>query len=191
MIRVDYTKTKTVRTESYEEPFLIPEYKREVVLDLPDELWKQIPGVPSCNYASNMGRFKTIDTDGNTRYNTITESKNSNNRVYRDVSIENPSGKNFKARASRILAKTFIDESFPLFKQETEVVDHIDNDSTNDKITNLQITTQSKNIKYALSRDEKSFGYKFTKVRCVETGEVFESTHKAAEVYGVKFWGYS
>ena len=97
-------------------PFIIREQDREEIVDLEGEVWKQIPGVPSCNYASNLGRFKVIDVEGNTRYSTIVLcANNARARKYRDVTIVNPEGLSYRARAARVLVKTFIDERTSLF----------------------------------------------------------------------------
>ena len=129
-----------------------PRDKTEVI-DLVGEKWKEIPGFPN-NYASNLGRFKYDDGD-NKFFLTIIYSKNGTPRRYRDVSIRN--GPNYgdgihKYRTSRVLAKTWIDNTLGLaFKDDNRVVDHIDNNSENEKIENLRIlANRGENIKAAI-----------------------------------------
>ena len=95
-------------------PFILPYKYRTAIASLPGEIWRRIPGVPECNYASNMGRFKIIDDLGNEGFNTISISRNETDKIYHSVSIQVPDGKNYYVRASRVLAKTFIDKDFPI-----------------------------------------------------------------------------
>ena len=123
------------------------------IINLVGEKWKEIPGYPN-NYASNLGRFKYDDGD-NKFFLTITYTKNGTPRRYRDVSIRN--GPNYgdgihKYRTSRVLAKTWIDNTLGLaFKDDKRVVDHIDNNSENEKIENLRILANNgENIRAAV-----------------------------------------
>jgi hypothetical protein len=183
MLKISYVKTYIEKVE----PFVIPEDKVQDIKNKPDEVWKVIPGVPSCNYASSYGRFKVVDLSGNEMLLNALHSKNSNGRTYHDYNLINPDGNNIRVRASRALAKTFIDESFPLFYTNGNkvVVDHINNDSTDDKISNLRIITQSQNIQSAIYDHKKVFGRPKKKVMCIETGQTFESAADAARFYNL------
>lgn len=185
LYKVDYRKGWLLDIE----PFVIPQKRRIRIVDQPGEVWKQIPGVPDCNWASTHGRFKVVDTMGNEMANTILGSKNNTNRTYYDVSLENPDGKVIRVRAHRALAKTFLDPDFPLFyeKGSSLVIDHIDNDSTNNNVSNLRITDQSTNILSALYDHNIKFGMKPKKVRCRETGIVYESASHASRAMGFDF----
>ena len=116
-IMVEYIKEKVTRTIIVEEPFIIPEHKRETIVNLPGEEWKVIPGVPACNYASSMGRLKVVDVEGNERLSTMFVNKNRTKRNYSNASIVVPNGKNYYVRASRAIAKAFLDPNFPLKKK--------------------------------------------------------------------------
>jgi len=154
-IRVDYIKEKI---ESFKvEPYIIKKEYRDIIKDLPNEIWKNIPGYPTCNFVSNMGRFKIVDVEGNTKFSTLSNSKNKTDKTYYDVSIENPDGKTMKARASRVIAKTFLDSTFNLsYKKDKRVVDHINNDSTDNRVSNLRIlNSNADNIKAAIYEQGK------------------------------------
>ena len=132
-IRVDISK-KVIQEDT------APRNTAEVI-NLVGEKWKEIPGFPN-NYASNKGRFK-YDDGNNKFFLNIVYSKNRTKKIYRDVSIRN--GPDYgdgihKYRTSRVLAKTWIDNTLGLsFKDDKRIVDHIDNNSENDNIENLRI----------------------------------------------------
>jgi uncharacterized pyridoxamine 5'-phosphate oxidase family protein len=187
--RVTYVKSVSVR----EEPFVIPADKVVIITNNPGEVWKQIPGVPNCNWASTDGRFKVVDVAGNEMFSTIYKSVNNNKtfnkRTYYDVQIYNPSGSSIRVRASRVLVKTFIDSEFPLFytKGDKVVVDHINNDSTDNRVSNLRIMTQSENLRSAIYDHGKSFGKKPKRILCVETGIIYDSAAAASRAMGLKY----
>jgi hypothetical protein len=185
--RIKYRIEYTIDRSNDIEPFVIPVRMRQTIVNLPGEVWKQIPDVPNCNWASNKGRFKIVDVSNNEKMNTIIISKNKTKRSYRDVTLENPDGNNIRVRATRVLAKTFIDPEFPLFYKvgSKVVVDHIDNDSLNDDITNLRIISQQENIRSAIYDHGKKFGTAPKKVRNKKTGKVYDSAAQAAREYGL------
>ena len=123
-----------------------------------NETWKQIPGTSEGNQCSNLGNFRFVDAKGNISELPSHYSTNKTKRHYRDVCIKNLDGKNFYVRASRALAKTFLDDTLPLkaFKGTKIVVNHIDNDPSNENIKNLEIVSQKQNIREA--RKFKQFG---------------------------------
>jgi hypothetical protein len=186
-VKVEYWKVK----KTIELPFLIREDKRETIVDLPGEVWRQIPNMPDCNWASDKGRFKVKDVFGNEMSNTISLSRNNyGKRQYRDVMLENPDGNNIRARAPRVLAHTFISNNFPIFTRKGAgiVVDHIDNNSLNDDITNLRILTHKENL-HAARYQQASTGYRIPNkpVECVETGVVYPSAAEASRQLGFSY----
>jgi hypothetical protein len=172
-------------------PFVIPEDKRTTIKNLPGEKWQVIPNMPDCNWASTKGRFKVVDTMGNEMENNIQLSKNAyGKRTYRDVVLVNPDGKNIRARASRVLAHTFIDPKFPIFTRKGTglVVDHRDNDSLNDEVSNLRIVTHKQNL-YAARYEQNATGYYMPNkaVLCVETGDIYPSAAEASRAMGFDY----
>lgn len=200
-IRIDYVKTKTTTVESKEEPFVIPESKRETIESLPGEIWKSIPGIYEGNMCSNLGRFKIVDSEGNERFSPINRSVNRTKRLYRDVRIYMPGKEDFYCRTSRVLARTFLDETLGLlFKDDRRIVDHIEDKFNEDgtlyeNIDNLQILTSKENSRKAVYEEHKEYGR--PKKSCVaynvKTEEVreYETTAKLSEdIWGSNNAGY-
>lgn len=86
-------------------------------------------------------------------------------------------GKGVHRKIHRLVAEAYLDN--PEGKPQ---VDHIDGCRTHNWLSNLRWTTGKENIGYT------SFAGKpkcFSKVRCVETGEIFKSCADAARAVGV------
>lgn len=109
-------------------------YYRQPDTPLPDERWTTITGFP--NYiVSSFGR---ISRDG---YLLV---PGTNARGYRSVQLE---GK--PKEIHRLVAKHFIDKKLP----STMDVNHIDFDTTNNRVSNLEITTRRENITHTVKAE--------------------------------------
>lgn len=76
-------------------------------------------------------------------------------------------------------------ENFVSGKKDGLTVNHIDGDKSNNHYTNLEWVTQSENIKHAYKTGlAKSSQAK--RVKCVNTGEIFDSISAAGRWCGVK-----
>lgn len=123
---------------------------------LPGEEFKLIPGTTKY-YVSNMGRALKLVYDQFTDVflehpMRSTKSKNKTGRYYLDIYVVTIDGEHIRCRLSRAILRTFVDNGFPLRynKLDTRVADHIDNNSENNKLTNLRICTQSENLQFAV-----------------------------------------
>lgn len=156
----------TDHSEASKARYLVPESKAEDIETISEEIWKLIPlEGNTMNYCSNLGRFKVMDKNGKERLLTVYRSKNKTGKTYYDVSLYNPEGHNIKCRSHRVIAKTFIDSKFDIFYEKGSciVCNHIDGNSENNKLNNIEICTQSENIKKAIYDEGKEVGKKIKK----------------------------
>ena len=86
-------------------------------------------------------------------------------------------GKHKNYRVNRLVAETYIPN--PENKPE---VNHLDENRANNHVNNLQWTTSSENKKHSPAIGKHK---QFTKIRCVETGEIYDSCAAAARAVGV------
>lgn len=170
--------------------------KKNKVMRNPGEQFRLVPGT-SRFYASNHGRVLKMTSKGESLCAEIA-SKNKTNKIYYDTYIEFcENGEFYKARVrtSRIVAKTWIDSSLPFLYKDERVVDHRDNDSTNNKISNLQILSQRENINNAIYKQGRTVGRSCKKCYAynIDNGRFTEyvSTAKLCEdIFGKHNNGY-
>lgn len=130
----------------------------------PDEEYYLIPETTRY-YVSNHGHALKLVYDKFTDIYlehpiALCKSKNKTERIYSDINIQTEDGEYIRCRLSRAMAKTFLDNTFPLQFNDNDkrIVDHIDNNSENDHLSNLRIGTQSDNIKYAIYQQGRHVG---------------------------------
>lgn len=116
-----------------------------------DEVWKGIKGYEDYYLISNYGVVKSI------KHNNDLELKQCINSVgYRVVHLYKNGNKKTKT-IHQILAVAFMGHKTNGYKM---IVDHIDNNKLNNKLSNLQITTQRHNS----SKDRKGYSSKYVGV---------------------------
>ena len=120
------------------------------------EICNQEGKVRALNY-NKTGEVKVLkpdkDKDG---YHSVTLSKNGKKRTF---------------KVHRIVAEVFIPNPDGL-----PVVNHLDENPSNNSVDNLAWCTNRENIEYSQAK----------KVICLETGQVFDSVRKACEWAGIK-----
>ena len=140
------------------------------------EQWKQIEDYEHYE-VSTEGRVK------NKKGEILKARKNEHGYLY--VSLwKNNKGKNF--RVNRLVAIAFI----PNPNNYTDV-NHINEDKTDNRVENLEWLPHGENIKHGTlqqKKEEKLKGntYHNTPVRCIETGQEFESVKQASEWLNVR-----
>lgn len=111
--------------------------------DLPNEIWKPIPECPTCYLCSNYSRIKTLPRNGVSRGGRILKP-NLKKDGYYQVQLK-AFGKSLYRRVNRVVGETFIPNP-----ENKPLVDHVDNNPLNNKVTNLQWLTNAENSqKYA------------------------------------------
>lgn len=85
-------------------------------------------------------------------------------------------GKHTKNYIHRLVAETYLDNP-----NNYDTVDHIDNDKTNNCVNNLQWMSREDNTIKGNIGSKKAA----KQIRCVETGQIFESYTQAAKNIGV------
>ena len=139
------------------------------------ECWRDIPGYNGEYKISNFGRVLSLK---GSRERIRPSFKNS--RGYYVISLsKNGVHKTFKVH--RLVAEAFLQNP-----KKLPQVNHIDGDKRNNNINNLEWATSKENIRHSIEvlgnipacmREPK-------KVRCIETGVVYESLKSAADSLG-------
>ena len=134
------------------------------------EIWKPIPNYEELYMVSNLGRVKSVKRDKilkeqlNERgYLRVSLSKNNKQKIY---------------SVHRLVMITFIGY------EEGKQVNHIDGDKTNNRLDNLEWTTQSENMKHAYDNRLVKSKRRVRKIRCIETGEIYKSGAEASRELG-------
>lgn len=141
------------------------------------EIWKDIAGYEGFYQVSNLGRIKTV-----AHWQTYA---NGDRHFYRERIRKpgiGPTGYltirlgsiGREAGVHRFVAEAFI----PRIEGKNDV-NHIDGDKTNNQVENLEWCTRKENMLHCHTVLGKEPGHKKVPVRCVETGEVFESLSAA------------
>lgn len=136
------------------------------------EIYKTIEDYP--NYeVSNLGNVRNKKTG-----RVLRPSVDKDGYLYVQLYNDNKP-KTF--RIHRLVTSTLIPN--PENKKE---VNHINGDKTNNCVSNLEWCTRSENVSHAYRAGLKfhSGGSPKQKVRCIETGQIFESQHQASRYFG-------
>lgn len=155
-------------------------YKRRLVLyqNIDEEEWKEADGYKGF-YVSSLGRVKRekyIDSLGRTheeKYVAIINNKARGGYEYVHL------GDKCKSLA-RLVAETFIPN--PDNKPE---VNHIDGNKYNNSIKNLEWVTSIENKSHAWDTGLINAKHRMQKIRCIETGEIFESIVDCSRKMGI------
>ena len=148
------------------------------------EVWRDIEGYEGYYQVSNIGKVRSLDRvvvhEEGTKRNLkgdILKTHIKYGYVYVTLSKNN---KLKSYRVHRLVAKAFIPNpnNYPS-------VNHKDENRKNNNVTNLEWCTVKYNNEYS-GTTEKAINANKKKVRCIETGEIFDSTADAARHYNLK-----
>lgn len=98
---------------------------------------------------------------------------------YLRVSLSNEKIKHKHISVHRLVAETFIPNPNNLPQ-----VDHLNENKTDNRVENLRWCTTLENLEHSGVIEKASIA-KFTKVKCITTGEIFESVKEAADKYNL------
>jgi hypothetical protein len=173
--------------------------------DMEGEVWKDIKGYEGLYQVSNMGRVKSLEKKckccgggvRTIRCKILKQTPYSNGYLMLSLSKENEIK---KFMVHRLVAIMFIEntENKPTVDHKNTIItdnrvdnlrwatqkENLSNEITRKRFKEIQSETGRKNVKFAQKSHEK-------KVKCVNTGEVFESLTKAGKHYGINSDGIS
>lgn len=161
------------------------------------ETFKRISGYGGFDtnyYISNMGRLFRRNSDGTETFMNPTKYTNKTGLKYHQFRLKKDDGTVSYVPVHRILANVFLDDSFPIeySSEDGRVINHKDGNSLNNSLyphSNIEVTTQSNNIKHAMDVLGRQVGKKREQVlvQDITTGDysVFKSTHDAMRFTGM------
>lgn len=114
--------------------------------NLPNELWKNIPGLEETHQVSNMGRIRSIrNSQGGWKQSVLKPSPRSKDTPYLHITLSVDSSViNLPIHVT--VAKVFIPNP-----DNKPIVNHIDGNKLNNVVTNLEWATYSENTLHAYS----------------------------------------
>jgi hypothetical protein len=152
------------------------------------EEWRAIAGYEGLYQVSNLGRIKLLNRIWCS--GRLGQTKRETGELilkgyivwsgYELVYLRNREGINKAYSVHRIVANTFIRNW-----ESKACVNHIDGNKLNNCLENLEWCTAKENDAHARRLGLKSNKSSFKKVKCNETGEIFESVISAALILGV------
>lgn len=141
-----------------------------------NEEWKAIPEFKGYYEASNLGRIRSIEriVKSGKGYKTIPSTilKPSIGEWGYETVCLSVNGTRYTRRVNRLIAQTFIENP-----DDLPQVNHKDGIKTNNRVDNLEWCDASYNMKHCFDNRMSDWS---TKVRIVETGEVFDSIVECA-----------
>lgn len=139
------------------------------------EEWRDVKGYEGLYQVSNFGRVKSLNYNRK-GIKKIMQAKSGS--VYFTICLWSKGVRKVQT-VHRLVAEAFIPNPNNL-----EQINHIDGNKKNNVVSNLEWVTRSENAvhsAYVLGKSPGNWSRK--KVRCVETGEVFDSQILAAKAY--------
>lgn len=137
-----------------------------------EEIWRDIDGYP--NYqVSTLGRVKSLNYRNTKKEKVLKPIKDKDG--YLVINIRNEK-KQKTIKIHRIVCEAFLPNKYNL-----QEVNHLDEDKTNNNVTNLEWSTREHNCNFG-SRNERIS----KKVICIENGHIYPSTMDVERKLGFK-----
>ena len=139
-----------------------------------EEIWLPIKGYEGFYEISNKGRVKSLPRNGTIKKPKILALSNDCDG-YKIITL-NKKGVAKTEKVHRLVGIAFIPN--PMDKPQ---INHIDGDKTNNLVANLEWCTPTENNRHRCRvLNYKNVPHHCKKVRCIETGKVYESIKAAA-----------
>lgn len=123
--------------------------------------------------------YEVSDIDGHIRNKTTKRELKSRDNLYGYYIVGLYKNKKcYTLKVHKIVAYTYSDKIPNDNPQKKTDVDHIDRNSYNNSVSNLRWTTHKENMKNQEDNRKK-------RVRCIETGQEFESINECSRVLGL------
>lgn len=145
-----------------------------------EEKWKEIDGFPDY-FVSNFGRIKSCKRSKDGKIIKPVLKKG-----YCHVAIYDKNNKRRCVQVHRIVLKTFN----PRNDMDELEVNHKDEVKTNNILSNLEWMTHLENVNYGTGH-QRCIEQQKIKVRCVDTGETYNSMREASDTLGINYGNLS
>ena len=148
------------------------------------EIWKDVIGYEGLYKVSNLGRIKSLPKKIGFREGYYSPEKILKLSKTKDGYLKVTLTKDKKEKTVRV--HRIVLSAFNYIKNMDEMmVNHKDENKTNNNVENLEWCTAKYNSNYGTST-KRSSEKKFKKIKCVTTGKEFNSLKEAAKFYNIK-----
>lgn len=144
------------------------------------EAWRTIPNHSKYQVDENCNIRKVIHSSGEINYKQIKPQRTTEG--YFTVRVMSDDGHARTLTIHKLGCLAF--HGVPDSRIKNPTVDHIDGNILNNNINNLEWVSQSENVRRALARKTKQ---KY-KVRCIETGELFNTISDLQKQFGFRYY---
>lgn len=127
---------------------------------------------------SNTGKVRSLDYKNTGKIKELTQIKDRYGYLVVTLRLN---GKTKQVKIHRLVAIAFIPNND---KTKTQV-NHIDENKENNHVSNLEWVTHGENIQHGTGNERRA-KTQAKRVRCIETGRIFDSIQQASRELGLK-----